>query len=380
MAENVAKVTLEVGADTSKVAGQVAAAKAQVEASAAGVDAAGRVTAATNAQTAATSRLGEQLKDIKKTYGEQVEVVQGLIGKLFAVGAVTTTFYKIGEVIGTQIVDKLTSAADKANDFLMTVNRADAKAAIKQISDRVQVLNAELASTDEIQQQAFRVMAASGNALGMMLAKDGEKILEERKRLVEQLKGLSNQIAADEASAESAAARAAGLQQIQSLQQLTAMTQSALKDAMSEEDRIRADAEEKRLAISAAYVKLSAEQRLAVEAEVLAAIAALNAKAAADIEERRRKAEEEERKRFEDAQRRADEEADKYRKWLDEQDKAARRVQQSWSNAYRAIREESNRAFATDQAASMVQLAAQLRMEGTVAAANMNQIIVQGVG
>lgn len=380
MAENVAKVTLEVGTDTSKVAGQVAAAKAQVEAGNAGVDAAGRATAATNAQTAATSRLGEQLKDIKKTYGEQIEVVQGLIGKLFAVGAVATTFYKIGEVIGTQIVDKLTSAADKANDFLMTVNRSDAKAAIKQISDRVQVLNAELASTDEIQQQAFRAMAASGNALGMLLAKDAEKILAERKRLVEQLKGLSNQIAANEASAESAAARTAGLQQIQSLQQLTAMTQSALKDSMSEEDRIRADAEEKRLAISAAYVKLSAQQRLAVEAEVLQAIAALNAKAEADIEERRRKAEEEKRKRFEDDQRRAEEEADKYRRWLDDQENAAKRVQQSWSNAYRAIRDESNRAFATDQAASMVQLAAQMRLEGTVAAANMNQIIVQGVG
>jgi hypothetical protein len=55
-------------------------------------------------------------------------------------------------------------------------------------------------------------------------------------------------------------------------------------------------------------------------------------------------------------------------------------VQASWAASFRAIREESNRAFATDQAASMVQLAGQLRIEGMTAAANMNQIIVQGVG
>ena len=65
---------------------------------------------------------------------------------------------------------------------------------------------------------------------------------------------------------------------------------------------------------------------------------------------------------------------------MDAEQRRAHQVRQAWTNAYRAIREESNRAFATDQAASMVQLAGQLRIEGMTAAANMNQIIVQGVG
>jgi hypothetical protein len=383
MATNAPIVDAVVGirGDTTQLTADINAAKSKVEAAGTtGADAATKATAATNQQAAATSALGEELRKVKKTYGEQIEVVQGLIGKIAAIGAVATTFYKIGEVIGTQIVDKLTSAAQKANDFLMTVNRADARAAIKQIADQVSVLNAEIASTDEIQQQMFRAMAASGNSLGALLAKDREKLIAERKILIEQLMGLSNRAQADIADADAEALREQGRKQLENMQQLTALTSAAMRESMTEEEQMRAESEQKRNAISAAFVNLTAEQRLAVEQDVLAAIEAINAETDRRIAEAKKKRDEEAAKRAEEERKKREDEADDLRRWYEEQERNAKRVQKAWTDSYRAIREESNRAFATDQAASMVQFAAQMRIEGAVATANMNQIVVQGVG
>ena len=62
----------------------------------------------------------------------------------------------------------------------------------------------------------------------------------------------------------------------------------------------------------------------------------------------------------------------------DEMTKQAKRSQDAWVDSLRAIREESNRAFNTDQAATMVQLAGNLRTTATIATANMNRIVVGG--
>jgi hypothetical protein len=62
----------------------------------------------------------------------------------------------------------------------------------------------------------------------------------------------------------------------------------------------------------------------------------------------------------------------------DEMTKQAKRSQEAWVDSLRAIREESNRAFNTDQAATMVQLAGNLRTTATIATANMNRIVVGG--
>jgi hypothetical protein len=70
--------------------------------------------------------------------------------------------------------------------------------------------------------------------------------------------------------------------------------------------------------------------------------------------------------------------SDDMKKLGDEMTKQARRAQEAWVESLRAIREESNRAFNTDQAASMVQLAGNLRTTATIAGANMNRIIVGG--
>jgi hypothetical protein len=57
---------------------------------------------------------------------------------------------------------------------------------------------------------------------------------------------------------------------------------------------------------------------------------------------------------------------------------SAKRINEAFSDSFRSIREESNRAFNTDQAATMVQLAGNLRTTATIATANMNRIVVGG--
>jgi len=57
---------------------------------------------------------------------------------------------------------------------------------------------------------------------------------------------------------------------------------------------------------------------------------------------------------------------------------SAKKINESFAESFRNIREESNRAFNTDQAASMVQLAGNLRTTATIATANMNRIVVGG--
>jgi hypothetical protein len=405
-------------ADTSKVAGQVEAAKAQIEsAGGTAVTATDKVTAATKKQEATLSPLGEKLKGIKKTYGEQVEVVQGLIGKLFAVGAVAGTFFKIGEAISTHVIEQLKTANDHASDFALTINRADAKAASRQVGDELTKINAALADSYSTWNTIKQTLSFG------MFGDDPQKLLDRQRKLNDELKAFGNRIRSDRT-------KDATDKENKLLADLAKMNQDAIRATMTEEEKIRAEAQDRIQAITDKYNQLNAESKIAAEQATADAIVAINQDTAArlaKIEEDRRKEEERKakeaqqkkydeerllgeldeqgragRKRIDDEQQRRREAFEDsqaavdefYRKQKEDADKAAKdatdkmdaevrraqQVRQAWTNAYRAIREESNRAFATDQAASMVQLAAQLRMEGTVAAANMNQIIVQGVG
>jgi hypothetical protein len=405
-------------ADTSKVAGQVEAAKAQIEsAGGTAVTATDKVTAATKKQEATLSPLGEKLKGIKKTYGEQVEVVQGLIGKLFAVGAVAGTFFKIGEAISTHVIEQLKTANDHASDFALTINRADAKAASRQVGDELTKINAALADSYSTWNTIKQTLSFG------MFGDDPQKLLDRQRKLNDELKAFGNRIRSDRT-------KDATDKENKLLADLAKMNQDAIRATMTEEEKIRAEAQDRIQAITDKYNQLNAESKIAAEQATADAIVAINQDTAArlaKIEEDRRK--EEERKAKEAQQKKYDEErllgeldeqgragrkriddeqqrrreafedsqaavAEFYRKQKEDADKAAKdatdkmdaeqrrahQVRQTWTNAYRAIREESNRAFATDQAASMVQLAGQLRIEGMTAAANMNQIIVQGVG
>lgn len=414
----VAKVSMGLEADTSKVAGQVEAAKAQIEsAGGTAVTATDKVTASTKKQEATLSPLGEKLKGIKKTYGEQVEVVQGLIGKLFAVGAVAGTFFKIGEAISTHVIEQLKTANDHVAEFNLQLDRTDAKAASRQVSQEIEKINAALVDSYGSWNTLKRTLSFG------FFGDDPQELLDRQQTLNKQIAAFSNRVAKERRDKQAA-------EEEKLLADLAKLNQDAIRSTMTDEEKIRAEAEDRIRAIRDAYNKLKGESAVAAEQATADAIVAINQDTAdrlAKIEEDRRK--EEERKAKEAQQKKYDEErllgeldeqgragrkriddeqqrrreafedsqaavAEFYRKQKEDADKAAKdatdkmdaevrraqQVRQAWTNAYRAIREESNRAFATDQAASMVQLAAQLRMEGTVAAANMNQIIVQGVG
>jgi len=414
----VAKVSMGLEADTSKVAGQVEAAKAQIEsAGGSAVTATDKVTAATKKQEATLSPLGEKLKGIKKTYGEQVEVVQGLIGKLFAVGAVAGTFFKIGEAISTHVIEQLKTANDHVAEFNLQLDRTDAKAASRQVGQEIEKINAALVDSYGSWNTLKRTLSFG------FFGDDPQELLDRQQTLNKQIAAFSNRVAKERRDKQAA-------EEEKFLADLAKLNQDAIRSTMTEEEKIRSEAEDRIRAIRDAYNKLNGESAVAAEQATADAIVAINQDTAArlaKIEEDRRK--EEERKAKEAQQKKYDEErllgeldeqgragrkriddeqerrreafedsqaaaAEFYRKRKEDADKAAKdatdkmdaevrraqQVRQAWTNAYRAIREESNRAFATDQATSMVQLAAQMRMEGTVAAANMNQIIVQGVG
>ena len=376
MAENnVAKVTLEVGADTSKVAGQVAAAKAQVEAGGVGM-AADKVTAAQQKQIEQLGVVGSKLKDIKKTYGEQIEVVQGLIGKVAAVGAVATTFYKIGEAISTYVIERLKTATENLETFRSTLDKTNTAAAQIKIADKFDELNQRLSNVNA----QFRPIT---NALLEYLPSVGRILADDAKLLGEEIKGLNDiaQATANNArrirksAQDEAATKSEAAAQAAAAKSLDELIYRAKLDSLKEEERLEAEAQARILEIIKAHNAMAADDRLAKAGETAAAIAAIEDKAAADIEARRKKAEEDAARKREEEQRKAEEEREAYRRWYEEQQQAARRVQQAWTNAFRAIRDENNKAFATDQAASMVQFAQQLRVEGMVAQAGMNRIV-----
>jgi hypothetical protein len=69
---------------------------------------------------------------------------------------------------------------------------------------------------------------------------------------------------------------------------------------------------------------------------------------------------------------------DMMKQYEEQASQSAKRINEAFAESFRSIREESNRAFNTDQAATMVQLAGNLRTTATIAGANMNRIIVGG--
>lgn len=302
----VAKVSIGIEGDTSKLKADVA--KATNEVNAAGASSADKATEATNKQTAATSALGDRLRGVKKTYGEQIEVVQGLLGKFVAIGATVAIAYKVGQAIREYIVDALATSVEKAQAFKDTLNLADVQGSFRQINEQVTELQSRLAASTE---------SGFANFLNTMTGDTQESL---RRQIVD----------------------------LQQLQRSLAQTQRADERRQeSEKDAARRKEEQDTLA------RMDEEGR--------------KGRQRIDDEQQKR------REQFEDFQAQMQE-------MTRQQQEAAAKVQASWAASFRAIREESNRAFATDQAASMVQLAGQLRIEGMTAAANMNQIIVQGVG
>lgn len=392
----------KVDADTAPAAASIEALKAKTEAAApsgvSGIDVpktteewkayieqADKVRAETaKIAEGANAGLGEggvagKLRAAKKLYGEQIEVVQGLIGKFLAVGAVATTFYNIGKVIGDQIVDKLESAAEKAANFTRTLDTSDAKGATKKTADRIAELNAEIAKTDELMQQVLKSGGTQLMTFGLsnLFVKDKDKLIEERDRLVKILPGFSNRIAEAAASATAKVAEKeqkdaedkakqaeekALRDQASAAEKMAELKRKAAYDVMSDEEKILADSQQARDELIATHNKMSMEDRLANEQDIADALENIN-------------------KKQDDAFKRIVDERNKHMEEVNKKmEEAAKRVSDAWVTSFRSIREASNSVFNTDQAASMVQFAQQMQVTATMASANMNRIVVEGVG
>lgn len=405
---NAIELGIGLRADDSQLAGDIARIKAKVEGTPIPA-ATASVQGATAEATEATKKLGEETKKVgekskealgegglagklraaKKLYGEQIEVVQGIIGKFMAVGAVAVTFYNIGKVIGEQIVDKLETAAEKANNFLMTVDRSNTKSAIEKISAQVNKLNAEIADTDSVIQQLIRggYLDIATVGLARLFEKDRQKLIDERAKLGEALKGLSNKIADDMRKAEQEGERKRGLDHISNMEALNKISAQAMRDRMTEEEKILEEANQRKLEISAAYVKLTAEQQKAVQEQILETIKSIDEQAAARIEAIRdqqaqqrdefiRQEQQEYEARIENFQ----DFADAQRKWYREQQQAADKVRNDWVKSLQDIRQEINATFGQESANSLTQFSQQLQVQTMQTVGNFNRIITEGVG
>lgn len=384
MAEPI-EIGVKLRADTSQLTGDVAKAKAQVDA--AGADSAGKATAATKAQAAATSELGEKLKSVKKTYGEQIEVVQGLLGKVFAVGAIATTFFKIGEAISTYVIERLKTANERAEEFRATLDKTNTAAAQVKIADKFDELNKKLVEVNAQFRPITNVMLELFPNFAGILADDANKIRDELKNLNDIAQATSNNARRIRGVAQAAADAQEAERYAKQLEALNALNAQAQLDAMGEEERMEAEAQARILEIIKAHNALAAADRLAKAAESTAAIQAIEKALADELAKRAKAAADEAAKKAEEERKKREEEQEEYRKWWAEQEEAqrkqaeaARKAQEAWIQSLKAIRAEINATFGGEAAASITQFGQQLTVSGLQAAGNMNRIVVEGVG
>lgn len=325
MAE-VGKLSIGIEGDTSKLEKDVAAAKQKIDSSGtadAGEKAAAKAAAARAKEVEQLGVVGAKLKEVKKTYGEQIEVVQGLIGKIAAIGGTAVIAFNVGQSIKKYIVETLESGAEAAKDFQASMTSMDASVRLEGTKKQISEVEGQLAAAME---------DADANASSFFRSGTLDAIY---KRKIEQLK-----------------------EQLGKLR----------NDAKTQEDFVNK------------FGKGTAEEREAEDKKKSDARAKEQADILDKLDEQGRAG----RQRIDDEQQKRREQFEDFQAQMAEMDRkaaeAAKKVQESWSNAFRAIREENNRAFATDQAASMVQFAQQMKLEGMLATSNMNRIVVEGVG
>ena len=372
---NAGTITYAVEADTSKLKADVA--KAEGEVNAAGEVASTKATDAIKKQSEAADTLGGKLRGIKKTYGEQIEVVQGLIGKIAAVGAIAVTFYKIGEAISTYVIARLQTAKENMEAFRQTLDKTNAQAAQLTIANKFDELNQRLYETETQFRPLTNLILDVMPTIGGIVADDANKIRDELKNLNDITAATANNLRRIRENAKQAAIVD---DQRKAVDEFTKLREQSRLDSMTEEERIVAEGEAKIVEVMAAWNRMAAEDRIRTAQATEDLIAEIRRKAASDAAKKAADAAEEARKKAEDERKKEEDWWDKVRDWNKEQEDNARKVREAWVSSLKAIREESNKAFSTDQAASMTQFAQQLQFENITATANMNRIIVEGVG
>lgn len=324
--------------------------------------------------------LGGRLKAAKKLYGEQIEVVQGLIGKIAAIGGIATLAFQAGRAIREFIVEALRDGADIASELIEKIDFKDSTESAKQLQKAIQEVEGDMAATGEaIDENKNRMLySAILNDYLVNKQKQNEQELAKLRRSLRIQQGDADNVARLKAAEEEKRAKAKKAQedadkekrdaeelvrtQQAAADQVAALQKKAAYDVMTEEQKIDADAQSARDALYEAHNKMSAEDRIA-NAEAIS-------QALIDIEKKQNDA-------FQKI-------ADDRNKHMEEINKrmteSAKKVSDAWVTSFRSIREASNSVFNTDQAASMVQFAQQMQVSATMAHANMNRIVVEGVG
>lgn len=350
---NEGSVEFKVTGDTSPLEASVAAAKAKIEAESSGAKAAGATTnaaeevakvgVAADASAEALNKMGQAgekavgdtaplqsgLKGVNKALADSVGQAQALFGKLAIVAGTATGMFALGQAIRQYVVEALEAGSEKAKDFAASLNFNDSTKSAEALRTKIQQVEGDLAATkeqyDQLKQAGFDLVAVTTR--GPL----------QQKKLEEELAELRRKLKVEESAANA-------------------------KKTKDEAD--------------AAKKKSDADDKLALQ-EANRYIELQNARmdASAEYDERVQKSI--------DAEASArDRQIEDFRQSMkdlgDEMAKQAKRSQEAWVDSLRAIREESNRAFNTDQAATMVQLAGNLRTTATIASANMNRIVVGG--
>jgi len=297
------------------------------------------------------------LRRSKKQFGEQIEVVQGLIGKIAAIGTTAVIAFKAGEAASETFIETLKTGKEKADDFKESLDLSDVAGSLKAFDDALAELDARMAERKAGTVKGYFSSILQSDA---SLQDEINKQREARENLAKANKAAKDRDDRNKTTKENNdKAKEEAKQYLDyrtnTLDKLASEQRAAELDMMDERKRASEESSDKIDALDKEFRKLSFADQMKYEDQFDAARNAINA---AYFAKKRKWQEEDTKKQLEDAKKVAD----------------------AWVSSFRSIREASNSVFNTDQAASMVQFSQQMMVSATIAHANMNRITVEGVG
>ena len=317
-----------------------------------------------NQRTAAFARMDESLKGVRKRFTDSAQEAGKWLGVIGSVGATAATFYAVGDALREGVIEYLRDGSERAAEFKKNLDLSDVQGSIRAYNDDLAALDAMMSerTAGSIRGWASSMLKSDADLQAEITQKrkdrDALAATDKARRDAQQRdKEKADRIAKekDAAEAERKAKIDARRKEIEDgkrfAEQAFGVEQDNLINSLDESTRVRAEAAAKRRDLQKQYDALGYKEAIQNEDVFKRAQSAISL-------ERDRQLREIEKRNAE----------------------TAAKVQQVWSDAYRAIRDESNRAFATDQAQSMGQFAQQLKLEGILASAGMNRIVVEGVG
>jgi hypothetical protein len=316
-----------------------------------------------NQRTAAFARMDDSLKGVRKRFTDSAQEAGKWLGVIGSIGATAATFYAVGDALREGVIEYLRDGSERAAEFKKNLDLSDVQGSLRAYNDDLAELDAMMSerTAGSIRGWASSMLKSDADLQAEITQKrkdrDGLAAVAKARRDSEQRQKEKAERASSEKDAAEAERRARAEQKKKEAEdgkrfadEAFQTEQDNLIGSLSERDQIIAEAAARKRELEKRFNELGAKEAEANED------AYYRARGAIDVDRDRR-----------------------IRELDAQQVQAAQRVQQAWTNAFRSIREENNRAFSSDQASSMVQFAQQLRVEGMVAQANMNRIVVEGV-